>query len=235
MQDVFYTPLPYISTVVAIALCAWIIVTLVAPDQSAAKENWPDAGRALPASTHIAIAIAVLFGIWSVVDVIWHLAQGKLFLNFGVLLVPAGLILWRRRSNVLRKGLLACVWCVMLVCAAILGLSLYADPLEYSFIQKAGNISSMFFVISIALVIAVSVWFWWALSNEVVRTIFQDVANRRRDPSSSLRRCGSCGYDLRATVVAGLNTCPECGQVLSYTGQEQATVTQEFEQANGPD
>ena len=46
------------------------------------------------------------------------------------------------------------------------------------------------------------------------RTLYEEGCPPLKPPNTIAMTCRSCGYDIRASIVAGRSTCPECGATL---------------------
>lgn len=68
--------------------------------------------------------------------------------------------------------------------------------------------------------------FFACLAYGLVFALLTVQAVKRAEPPNAMPACSACGYDLRGTLAAGIERCPECGRLtdqVSRVAQESAS------------
>lgn len=230
--DLLHHPAPYLALLAAMALPVFRITTRSWMEVLPARPELSLNEQPLPASIKGAIGIVAGVGLLSLAHIVWGLFNERLSLDLTALLVLGGIQMGRRRSDGWRKFAIFCTWCILLGVAAVLGMLVVGGTLEYQRGNTSGMLPPTLAWPVVLSGLGLGAWVWWALSNRHARLIFQAAAYPG-DDLGWLRRCPGCGYDIKASVAIGTSECPECGQPLVYSPEQQDQIRTEFERERG--
>ena len=129
--------------------------------------------QSAPLSLKIVAALFILGGISSIIEVIISLTQGRLSFNFGVLGVVIGIGLLRF-SRAWRTCALVFLWIALISLPLVaLAFLFLAGAVNYTiFWQEIGPASRVIGVVLAALLFAVALWEYRALTRPDIRKLF---------------------------------------------------------------
>ena len=231
LSDMLVFPQLYLALLAALGFGIWFVryghAARAAPPIDPTLKAEP-----LPRDTRIAIVLVGVLGAVQIAGFAWSAYHDQLQLDLSMLLLPAAIQMWRKRSNAWRKFSVFCIWMFMLVGAAFLGAASTGQWLEYTISTQTNRMRPLYGALFATLSLALTIWLWWSLSRNAVRALFAAAAYS--DIAAHLRQCVTCGYDIRATVAHGHTECPECGQTLIYDETQQQRIREEFEAISAP-
>ena len=202
--------------------------------------NPEDATQPLPTSTRLACYVIAFVGGLTIVGMIAGLFFDSFNLNFMFLLLPAGIIVLRRKSNGWRKCGVFFIWGILVLGGITLGTSLLADqPLEFTVGHNEHFAPVWVGIVLGTIVTLIGAFGWHALTDPRAKRICAAASYASQYNAVELRRhalmaCPDCGYDTRQTVCDGLFECPECGRAMGYTDEDRAWISRRVDDWRKP-